>query len=352
MSDALAAAFRALPKPDLHLHLMGALRPGTIVDLARRADAPVRSRAERAVAEGFAFQDLSAFVSFVIGLFELVLSPDAFARAASEALEDAARAGARHVELRVTPWSHLVRGADEASMFDALLSARHEAERRHDVTSRIVLDFPRTLARSVAEETLDVALRRRGAGVVALDLAGDEQAIAFEPAFEPVFARARAEGLAVLAHAGEGAGPDSVAGALDRYGARRIGHGTRAVEDPRLVERLAREGVVLEVCPSSNEALGVVASVAEHPVRRLIASGVPVTVATDDPTLFSTDLVREHVRLVCEAAVSPDRLYEAAGRGFDAAIVEPGPTGHALRERLGALAASARAFGASVGPRE
>ncbi len=336
---------RRLPKPELHLHVLGALRPATIVELARRADAPLLPLAERALEEGYAFENLAAFVAFFIGLFPLVVEKEDFARVTYEALEDAARAGARHVEMRWSAWSHLSRGVDEEAMFEGVAAGRREAERALDVTSRVVLTFPRTLPDAVAETTLAVALRRRTSGVVGLDIAGDETATAADPRFASVFRRARRGGLGGTAHAGEGAGWASVRDALDLYGVRRIGHGTRAAESPALLARLAEEGVVLEVCPTSNVALGVVGCLADHPLPLFLASGIPCTLSTDDPTLFATDLLREHERLHVEAGVSVAGLARMAATGFRAAFEGEGRAGATLRERLTALAEEALSFG-------
>jgi adenosine deaminase len=196
----------------------------------------------------------------------------------------------------------------------------------------------------VAEQALAVALRQRPEGVTAFDVAGDERAVAAAPAFAPLFRRARREGLHLLAHAGEAAGPESVAAALDLYGARRIGHGTHAAEDPALLARLAAEQVVLEVCPSSNVALHVVASFAAHPLPIFLAAGVPCAISTDDPSLFGTDLVTEHVRLHREAGVSLGDLARMAAVGFRAAALEEGPTGRETRACLAAWESEALAW--------
>ena len=350
MPDGAAApldvSFRAWPKADLHLHAMGGMRPSTIVELARRRDAPILAAAERGAAEGFTFPDLAGFVGFFIGLFPLVLDGETFERVTYEVLEDAARDGVRHVELRFTPTSHIHRGADERAMFDGICAGRRAAEARHGVTSRLVVDFPRSLPLAVAEETLRVALAHRDDGVVALDIAGDEAAVACPRDFEPVFRRARRAGLGITAHAGEAAGPESIRDAVVRYGATRVGHGTRAVEDEALLGRLARTPVVLEVCPSSNVALGVVPSVARHPVRRFVSESVPCVVATDDPTLFGTRLSEEFRLLHEEAGIARDELRVMARRSFEAAFLEPGPTGEALAARL---TAHAEEVGAGAG---
>jgi adenosine deaminase len=334
----LRERLRTLPKTELHLHALGAVRPSTIVDLARAKGLPLVERAERGAAEGFRFLHLSDFVEFFVGLFDLATAPAEFERIAYEVLADAAALGVRYAEVRWTPTSHVARGATVDGMWAGLEAGRKAAERLHGMHARWIVDFPRGLGSAVADEAAAAAVATRDRGTVALDVAGDERAVAADPRFVPAFRRARDAGLAVLAHAGEGAGPESVRGALDLYGSARIGHGTRSVEDPALVRRLARERVTLEVCPTSNVALGVVPSVATHPVRALLAAGVPVAVSSDDPTLFATDVVREHEVLHAEAGVPLATLGRCAAASFDAAFLPPGERedllGAAKREAL------------------
>ncbi len=347
-ADDLRARLVALPKTELHLHALGALRPGTVVEFARRKGAAILPVAERGAAEGYAFENLSTFVEFFVGLFGLVTTPAEFERVAYELLEDAALLGVRYAEVRWTPVSHTTRGATVDGMWAGLEAARAAAARRHGIVARWIVDFPRSLPLAVADEACGIAIATRDRGTVALDISGDERAVAADPKFAPVFARARRAGLAVVAHAGEGAGPESVVGALDAYGATRIGHGTRSIEDPALLDRLARGPVPLEVCPTSNEALGVVASVAAHPVATFVARGVPVVVSSDDPSLFGTDLVHEHVRLHRETGLSLATLGTLAAASFDHALL-PGDEGRDLfadarrdaRAWLAALAAPA-----------
>ncbi|MCC7139705.1 MAG: adenosine deaminase [Planctomycetes bacterium] len=314
--DALRERLRRLPKTELHLHALGALRPATTVELARRAGSPVLAAAERAAAEGYAFDDLPHFVEFFIGLFGLVTTPADFERVAWEVAEDLAALGVRYAEVRWTPTSHTARGATVDGMWAGLEAARAQVERRLPLTLRWVVDFPRSLPLAVGEAACGIAVATRDRGTVAFDVAGDERAVGAEPRFAALFRRARAAGLGCLAHAGEAAGPESVAAALDLWGVDRIGHGTRAIEDAALVARLARGTVPLEVCPTSNEALGVVPSVAAHPVVELLRRGVPVVVSSDDPTLFGTDVVREHERLHLEAGVPLDTLGRLAAASF------------------------------------
>jgi adenosine deaminase len=343
MTSSLRERLRALPKTELHLHALGALRPATVLEWARARGAAVLPAAERGAAEGYAFAGLSEFVGFVVGLFGLVTTPEEFERATFEVLEDAANLGVRYAEVRWTPTSHLSRGATVDGMFAGLEAGRRAAERTHGIVARWIVDFPRGLPVEVAERAADVAVATRDRGTVGFDVAGDEAAVGAVPAFVPAFARARAAGLAPLAHAGEGAGPESVRGALDLYGAVRIGHGTRVLEDPALVARLAEEGVPLEVCPTSNVALKVVPSVAAHPVRRFLAAGLRVVVSSDDPTLFATDLVAEYERLHREAGVPLATLRDLAAQSFHAALLPEGDD----RDRLLEAHAEALAWDAA-----
>lgn len=340
----LREALRRLPKAELHLHALGALRPGTVVDLARARNARILPAAERGAAQGYAFPDLARFVAFFIGLFELVRTRAEFERVTFEILEDAALLGVRYAELRWSPTSHIARGADEQEMFAGIQAGAEAAERLHGIIARQIVDFPRSLPPRVAEQALAIAVRQRERGVTGFDISGDEDAVAADPVFAPYFAEACRNGLHPTAHAGEAAGPLSIRGALDLYGAQRIGHGTRAFEDDELVDRLAFEQVPLEVCPTSNEALKVVRFVADHPVADYLARGVRCVVSSDDPSLFGTDIVREYERLHLETRLPLTTLRDMAAWGFEHAFLEDGPQGRETRARLAAFRAQALAW--------
>ena len=140
-----------------------------------------------------------------------------------------------------------------------------------------------------AEYTVDVAIESMSDGLVALGLAGPEAGHPPE-LYARYFDRARVAGLHSYPHAGEHAGPESVRGAIERLGAERIAHGVRAIEDPALVDEIATRGIAFDVCPTSNVCLGVAPSFAEHPLPKLLAAGVAVTIASDDPPMFNTSL--------------------------------------------------------------
>ena len=280
----MTADLVALPKAELHLHLEGALRPGTAAELADRSGLPL-PRTGR-------FAGLPDFVAAYEQARDLIGTLDDLRRVAAELLTTAADNGVVWTEVHLLPATYGGRlGPDQAvveAVLDGLASAASPA-----AAGGLIVGVNRMLPLPDAERALELALRYRDAGVVGLGLAADEARF---PAalFAGVFRRAGAAGLPVVPHAGEGAGAASVRSCVEELGAVRINHGVRAVEDPAVVELLRDRGVSLDVCPSSNVALGVVPSPAEHPLPELLRAGVPVSLSTDCPLFLGTSTVAEY----------------------------------------------------------
>ncbi|MHA6628085.1 adenosine deaminase [Pseudonocardia sichuanensis] len=269
----------ALPKAELHLHLEGAIRPSTAAELSERHGLPAPRTGS--------FADLAEFVGAYEAARDLVGDLDDLRRVSRELVEDAAARGVVWSEVHLVPPTYAGRLGPDEAVLDGLGPA-----------AGVILGVNRGLPMEAAERSLELAVRYAGAGVVGLGLAGDE---AGYPAalFADVFARARAAGLRALPHGGEAAGPESVRACVEVLGATRVNHGVRAVEDPDLVELLAQRQVCLDVCPSSNIALSVYPSAEEHPLPRLLAAGVPVSLASDCP-LFVGVTVLDEYRLAWE----------------------------------------------------
>ncbi|MGW1023648.1 adenosine deaminase [Streptomyces sp. NPDC002577] len=285
-ATAAARDLRALPKAHLHLHLEGSMRPATLADLARSQGAPV--------------PDVSAYGTFSeFGLryqeaVSLVRDEDGLRRIVREVVEDAAADGALWVEPAVNPVGYAdLFGRSPAYALDLMLDEALGTADRIGIGCGLLVTALRHLDPREAVDLARLAVRRADAGVVAFGLAADESLHPPEP-FADAFALARAGGLIAAPHAGELAGPASVLGALDALGAQRIQHGVRAVEDPGLLARLAAEGIVLDVCPTSNTRLGVVESLTAHPLPDLLAAGVRCTIAADDSLLFGPGLLDEY----------------------------------------------------------
>jgi adenosine deaminase len=297
MPDAALAAFiDRMPKAEIHVHLEGSVRPRTVLELASSNGVKPPAPDEAALADFFTFTDFDHFIECYIAVCNTLRTSDDFARIVRELGEDAASQNIRYLEIHFNPATNVrKRGLDFHDMLAGMNEGRHDARERFGVEMRWIADGVRDEGseyRSVARTVDWIIDLPPEDGVIALGLGGSE--VGFPPeAFVEEFARARVAGLHVVAHAGETTGPETIRASLDLLHAERIGHGIRAIDDPALVERLAREQVPLEICPVSNVCTRVAESLEAHPFPALDAAGVLVTVNSDDPPLFNTTLTNE-----------------------------------------------------------
>ncbi|WP_106401956.1 adenosine deaminase [Actinocorallia populi] len=307
-----------LPKAELHVHHVGSASPRIVAELAARHEGTTAVPADpELLAEYFTFRDFDHFIEVYVSVVELVRDAEDVRMLTYGIAEDMARQNIRYAELTVTPYFTLLKGVADEAFVEALEDARHSAERDLGVMLRWCFDIPSEAGPAAGERTVRIAVDQAPDGLVSFGLGGPEVGWP-RPLFKPFFDEARAAGLHSVPHAGETTGPQTVWDALRELGAERIGHGIRSVHDPRLLEHLAEHGIVLEVCPTSNLATGAVASLAEHPLPRLVEAGVPVTVNSDDPPMFGTDLNREYLvaaRLLGLGAAGVGELAKAAVRG-------------------------------------
>jgi aminodeoxyfutalosine deaminase len=266
---------------ELHLHLEGAIQPETL----REID-PALTVEE--IAAETSYTDFGGFIKSYVWVNRKLRSPDDYAIAAKRLFEYLEAQSVSYSEVTLSAGVILWKKQDLGAVFDAV--AREAEHSRVEV--RWILDATRQWGAHAAKPVFDFAAERVGAGVVAIGLGGFE---AEGPAhwFRDLYAHARDQGLRLVCHAGETTGPKSVWDALS-IGAERIGHGIRAIEDPRLVEHLRDQRIPLEVCITSNVRTGAVASLQEHPVRKLFDAGVPIILNTDDPALFDCTLQGEY----------------------------------------------------------
>lgn len=297
----------ALPKVHLHLHLIGSMRTSTLAELAQR-------NGERLPAELSALtcrvgsppttyhgltpteadvRGFARFDRFYVAAKRQVRSLADLGRLVRELAADEAAAGSRWVEVTANPGLYQGRFGPQEAVLEALLAAGDGAAAATGVGIGWVICADRRFPEESAQ-LAKLAVRYGSDGVVGFGLANDE---ASNPAaaFAEAFAIARDGGLQAVPHAGELTDVRDVADAIDLLGAQRIGHGIRAVDDPRTLERIVEAGVCLEVCPASNVALGAIDRLADHPLPRLRASGCAVTLASDDPLLFGSGLVDQYL---------------------------------------------------------
>lgn len=326
----------ALPKVELHLHLEGSMTPTTVGMLAERHGIDTTGIWPDGLPERFSFDGFPDFArQFQFGLKLLRTGADLEAIIVALAADLAAH-NVRYAEVTSTVYTHLTAGLAAADYGAALTAGRRRAAAEYGVALAWVIDVPRDLEMPGSTVTIDfLESPHCPDGTIAIGLGGYEVGFPPEP-YADVFARARALGLASLPHAGETEGPASIVGALDQLGARRIGHGVRCLEDPELVARLRDTGVPLEVCPTSNVLLHVVDTIEAHPLRALLDAGLNVSLNTDDPGMFATDISTELQLAHTHHGVSRGDLRDLQLAALDASLLA-GPARGAIETELRGL---------------
>ena len=309
---------RALPKAELHIHLEGSVRTETLRGWADRNGAALPSGLRDG---GWFFDGPLDFIDQYVALCSLMTELEDFRQLGAECCRDLAANGVRYAEAVFSPANHARRfGDDWFGPIESVLDGLAAGERETGVQVRLCPDVVRDVGLEEADRTLEVALRYADRGVVALNAAGSERApVAM---FAPVFARARRAGLRLVPHAGEWAGPQSVWDTLEFYDPDRIGHGVRAIEDPRLVRELADRAIPLEVAPISNVATGVYRSLEDHPFMALLRAGVVVTLNSDDPSMFGAWLTDVFAHARDAWSLADEDLAEIARVGVRASFAD------------------------------
>ncbi|OLT24260.1 adenosine deaminase [Nocardiopsis sp. CNR-923] len=331
-----------LPKAHLHLHFTGSMRHSTLVELAEEhgihlpqalvEEWPPRLRAtdERG---WFRFQRLYDIARSVLR------RPEDVYRLLREAAEDELAAGSGWLEIQVDPSGYAALFDGLTATLELVLDAARAAEEATGVPIGLMVAANRTRHPMDARALARLARQYAGRGVVSFGLNNDERRGRARE-FEAAFRIARRAGLLSAPHGGELLGPRSVRECLDDLDADRVGHGVRAVEDPHLVERIATQGVTLEICPTSNVGLGVFQKLEHLPLRRLFDSGVQIALGTDDPLLFGPRLVEQYriarevfgfsdaelaelARMSVRGSGAPDAVRKELLSGIDAWLAAP-----------------------------
>lgn len=319
----------ATPFAELHMHIEGALGPELIFALAERnrMHLPYNDLAD--LESRYEFTDLQSFLDLYYANMAVLRTAEDFADLTRDYLRRAAAAGVRHAEIFFDPQAHVSRGVPLQVVLDGIVDALTASEREFDISSGLIASFLRDQPVHDAEEVL-AELLRLGAPILGVGL--DSAEVGYPPTlFEDVFARARAEGLHVVAHAGEEGPPEYIWQALDLLGAERIDHGVRCLEDPALVQRLVDEEIPLTVCPLSNVRLRVVDSLDQHPLRTMLQAGLRVTVNSDDPAYFGGDVGENFGQLRERLALTDDEVDLLARNSIEASFASPARKAELLR---------------------
>ncbi|MGA4841995.1 adenosine deaminase [Streptomyces sp. G45] len=308
-----------LPKAELHLHIEGTLEPELAFALAERNGVELPYADADALREAYRFEDLQSFLDLYYELMAVLREEADFEELADAYLARAAAQGVRHAEIFFDPQAHTERGVDIGTVIEGLGRALDRGEERHGITTGLILCFLRDKRAESALATLESAkpyLHR-------LTAVGLDSAEAGNPpgAFAAVYEAAAALGLRKVAHAGEEGPAAYVREALDVLGVERVDHGLRCLDDPGLVERLARERIPLTLCPLSNVRLRVVDTLADHPLPRMMDAGLLCTVNSDDPAYFGGYVGDTFHALRDALGLDEERLRELARNSFEAAFL-------------------------------
>jgi adenosine deaminase/aminodeoxyfutalosine deaminase len=313
---------RRLPKAELHLHLEGTVTPETLVELSERHPAG-RLTLEQASAL-YRYVDFTGFLMAFKAITERLLTADDYELITWRMTQALAAQGVVHAEVYVSVGVvYYWRRIEFEPLFAGMERARLCAERELGITIFWIFDAVRHFGVEEATRVFHKAaeMRREYGSIIGIGIGGDERRTGAEP-FRELYAEARNAGLRLTAHAGETVGPEGIWGALN-IGAERIGHGLSAQYDAELTEVLAERQVPIEICITSNVRTGSCASLPEHPVRRYFDSGLMITLNSDDPTLFGSDLSGEYQLAESEFQFTPEQLRELASNSIEASFLPP-----------------------------
>ncbi|NDW04409.1 adenosine deaminase [Jiella pacifica] len=305
------------PLAELHCHIEGAAPPALVERLGAKYAVDVSA----IIRDGaYVWHDFTSFLAAYDHAATVFRSEEDYADLAYAHLSDLAAEGALYAEFFISP-DHARSSGTEPEVYArglaaGIVRARDEA----GIEARMVIVGVRHLGAEAVEAAARFAAGPSRPFVTGFNLAGDER-IGAPRDFSRAFDVARDAGLGLTAHAGELCGPESVRASIDWLKPSRIGHGVRAIEDPDLVREIAETGIVLEVCPGSNLALGIYPDIAAHPLKRLVAAGVKATLGSDDPPFFHTDLAREY-RLARENGLTDAERIALTRNAIEAAFVE------------------------------
>jgi adenosine deaminase len=317
LNDQLRHLLQAMPKAELHIHIEGSLEPELIFELAQRNRVSLPYASVEALRQAYAFTDLQSFLDIYYAGASVLLTEQDFYDMTMAYLQRAAADNVRHAEIFFDPQTHTARGVPFKTVVDGIWRACQDGP----ISATLIMCFLRHLSEEEAIATLEEALPFRDK-IIGVGL--DSSEVGHPPEkFARVFERARNLGLHLVAHAGEEGPPAYIESALDVLNVERIDHGVRCLEDPALVERLAREQMALTVCPLSNTKLRVFDVMGDSNLRRLLDAGLVATVNSDDPAYFGGYVNDNYLAAFDALPLDAGHARQLAKNSFAAAFLEP-----------------------------
>jgi aminodeoxyfutalosine deaminase len=313
-----SAFLRSLPKAELHLHLEGAIEPGTLLELRQRHNMPGANLTSCEAL--YQYQDFQGFLMAFKAVVEHLNTPEDYELVTYRLMERLQAENVLHAEVFVSVGICLWRSQDFAILFEGMERGRERGFRDFGVSLLWIFDAVRQFGAEPAQRVAELAAQYQHRNVIAFGIGGDEARGAPEQ-FREVYAFASSHGLHLTAHAGETTPPESIWGALN-LGVERIGHGLTATQDSELVEVLAQRQIPVEICITSNVLTGACPRLEDHPVKRYFDQGLMLTLNTDDPSMFHTSLSREYAVAQKAFGFTEEQLRELARNSFEASFLD------------------------------
>ena len=315
----IEALIRALPKVEQHIHIVGSTRPETLLWLSKESGTDKPFKTVKDVHGFFQYRDFPHFIETYLTVFRCITQENQFERITYEMLEDDARCNVRYVEASFSAPDHVRQGLEYGLMLDAINRGVRRAQRDFGIQCNLRIDLVRNYGPEFGMKVLDW-IENKSDNVVSIDIGGSEQEFPPKP-FARAYQRAKEMGLHLVAHAGEAAGPESIWDAIDYLKVERIGHGVTATRDSELIDYILKRDITIETCPTSNLRTGVVPSLQEHPVRTFFDKHINVTVNTDDPSMFNTDMNNEYLQLHRQLDFSSSELFKLTLNALDSSFL-------------------------------
>jgi adenosine deaminase len=322
---------KKLPKVEQHVHIVGSTRPETLLWLAEEGglDKPFKTSTD--AQRFFQYKNFPQFIDVYCTVVDCITKESQFERITYEMLESDAKCNVQYVEASFSAPDHVLRGLDYGKMLDSINRGINHARMDFGIECNVRVDLVRNYGPEKGMEVLDW-IESKSDNIVSIDLGGSEERFPAKP-YKSVYQRARNMGLHLVAHAGEAAGAESIWQAVNELEVEHIGHGVTAINEPKLLEHLKKRSITIETCPTSNVRTRVVHTLKSHPIKVFHDLGLTVTVNTDDPTMFGTDMNNEFLQLHRQLGFSLSELFKLSLNAVNSSFL-PEESKSKMRESL------------------
>jgi len=311
---------KKLPKVEQHIHIVGSIRPETLLWLAEEGSLDKPFKTPTDAQRFFQYKSFPQFIDVYCTVVDCITKESQFERITYEMLESDAKCNVKYVEASFSAPDHVLRGLDYGKMLDAINRGINRARMDFGIECNVRVDLVRNYGPERGMEVLDW-IKSKNDNIMSIDLGGSEERFPAKP-YKSVYQRARNMGLHLVAHAGEAACAESIWQAVDELGVEHIGHGVTAINEPELLEHLKKRSITIETCPTSNLRTRVVRTLKSHPIKAFYDLGLTVTVNTDDPSMFGTDMNNEYLQLHRQLGFSLSELFNLSLNAVNSSFIQ------------------------------